>query len=262
MRIHFLPILLAASATATAQDSLDEVVVTGRKIEHYQATDALTGTKSNALLRDLPITVSVVPHQLIEDRAISRLGEALDNVAGAQRKQGYGGVENFGAYLRGFDSSFLTLRDGIRDYGFYTLRDPANVERFEVLKGPGSVLYGAVYPGGITNTITKKPVVKRVDAEEFDKLRADKKNVILDVRSEAEFKAGHIPGATNIDVNGPDFAEKVAKLDKGKTYLVHCAAGRRSANACGKLEGMGFTSLFDLAPGFKGWEKAGKPVEK
>jgi len=108
----------------------------------------------------------------------------------------------------------------------------------------------------------KKSVVKRVDAEEFDKLRADKKNIILDVRTEAEFKAGHIPGATNIDVNGPDFAEKVAKLDKSKTYLVHCAAGRRSANACGKLEGMGFTRLFDLAPGFKGWEKAGKPVEK
>jgi iron complex outermembrane recepter protein len=138
-------------------DQLDEVIVTGRKIEHYQATDALTGTKSNALLRDLPITVSVVPHELVEDRSIVRLGEALDNVPGAQRKQGYGGVENFGAFLRGFDASFLTLRNGIRDYGFYTLRDTANVERFEVLKGPGSVLYGAVYPGGITNTITKKP---------------------------------------------------------------------------------------------------------
>ena len=110
--------------------------------------------------------------------------------------------------------------------------------------------------------VEKKPVVKRVDAEEFDKLRADRKNVVLDVRTEAEFKAGHIPGATNIDVNGPDFAGKVARLDKSKTYLVHCAAGRRSAQACGKLEAVGFTNLFDLAPGFKGWEKAGKAVEK
>ena len=108
----------------------------------------------------------------------------------------------------------------------------------------------------------KKSAVKRVDVEEFDKLRADKKNVIIDVRTEVEFKEGHIPGATNIDVNGPDFAEKIAKLDKSKTYLVHCAAGRRSATACGKLETVGFTNLFDLAPGFKGWEKAGKPVEK
>lgn len=174
LSVGVIPWLVSALAAAQAAESLppserlEEVTVTGRKIEHYLATDALTGTKSNALLRDLPITVSVVPHDLVEDRAIARLGEALDNIAGAQRKQGYGGVENFGAFLRGFDASFLTLRNGIRDYGFYTLRDTANVERFEVLKGPGSVLYGAVYPGGITNTITKKPVAQplaRIDVE-------------------------------------------------------------------------------------------------
>ncbi len=108
----------------------------------------------------------------------------------------------------------------------------------------------------------KKTVVKRVDVEEFDKLRADKKNVVLDVRTESEFKTAHIPGAINIDVNAGDFDEKAAKLDKGKTYLVHCAAGGRSARASKKLEGMGFKELYDLAPGFKGWEKAGKPVEK
>jgi iron complex outermembrane receptor protein len=177
--------LLAASiaaaqtpASVEASGRLEEVTVTGRKIEHYLATDALTGTKSNALLRDLPVTVSVVPHDLVKDRGIVRLGEALDNVAGAQRKQGYGGVENFGAFLRGFDASFLTLRNGIRDYGFYTLRDTANVERFEVLKGPGSVLYGAVYPGGITNTITKKPVAEpradiSLEAGSYERYRAE-----------------------------------------------------------------------------------------
>ena len=104
--------------------------------------------------------------------------------------------------------------------------------------------------------------VKRVDVEEFDQLRADKSNVVLDVRTEKEFKAGHIPGAVHIDINSPDFDEKVGKLDKNKTYLVHCAAGGRSARACKKLEGVGFKELYDLAPGFRGWEKAGKVVEK
>ena len=107
---------------------------------------------------------------------------------------------------------------------------------------------------------TAKP--KRVEVEEFDKLRQNKANVLIDVRTEKEFKAGHIPGAINIDVRSPDFAEKTAKLDKSKTYLVNCAVGGRSATACGKLAQEGFTNLFDLAPGFKGWEKAGKPVEK
>ena len=110
--------------------------------------------------------------------------------------------------------------------------------------------------------VTPAPAAKRVEVEEFDKLRQNKANVVLDVRTEREFKDGHIPGAINIDVKAPDFAEKSAKLDKSKTYLVHCAAGGRSATACGKLSQAGFTNLFDLAPGFHGWEKAGKPVEK
>ena len=46
---------------------------------------------------------------------------------------------------------------------------------------------------------------KRIEVEEFDKLRAAKTNIVLDVRTEKEFKAGHIPGAVLIDVNAPDF---------------------------------------------------------
>ena len=112
------------------------VVVTGQPVENYLAQDALTGTRAPALLKDLPLSVSVVPQELIEDRGITYLGEALDSVSGAQRKLGYGGTQNFGAFIRGFDQSYLTLRNGLRDFGFYSLRDIANVERFEVLKGP------------------------------------------------------------------------------------------------------------------------------
>src|SRR3954447_6465165 len=75
---------------------------------------------------------------------------------------------------------------------------------------------------------------KNLDVQQFEKLRADTNNVVLDVRTKKEFDAGHMPGATNIDVNAPDFDQKVAKLDKNKTYLVHCAAGKRSARACEK----------------------------
>jgi len=104
--------------------------------------------------------------------------------------------------------------------------------------------------------------VKRVGVEEYDKLRGDTNNVVLDVRSKAEFEKGHIPRAINIDVNSLKFDESVAKLDTNKTYLVNCAVGMRSARACKKMEGKGFKQLYDLAPGFDGWKKAGKPVEK
>lgn len=163
-----------------ANDSvqLEKYLVVGQPIESYRATDALTGTKTGALLLDLPLSLNVVPRQLIEDRRITFLGEALDNVSGAQRKLGYGGVQNFGSIIRGFDSGFVTLRNGFRDFGFYTLRDTANVERFEVLKGPASILYGNLQPGGITNTMTKQPLATprrtaTVIAGDFDFYRGE-----------------------------------------------------------------------------------------
>ncbi len=104
--------------------------------------------------------------------------------------------------------------------------------------------------------------IRKVGVDEYDRLRSKTNTVLLDVRSAAEFEKGHIPGATNIDINLPQFAEKVGALDKGKTYLVNCAVGMRSARACKRMETLGFTNLVDLGPGFDGWQKAGKPVKK
>lgn len=103
---------------------------------------------------------------------------------------------------------------------------------------------------------------KNVAPEEFERLTQQPKHVILDVRTAKEFSAGHIKGAINIDVNAPDFQEKVGELDKDSTYLVHRAAGGRSVTACEALNSRRFQSLFNLEGGFKAWTKAGKPVEK
>ena len=103
---------------------------------------------------------------------------------------------------------------------------------------------------------------KNVGVEEFDKLRMNKTNVVLDVRTPKEFSDGHIPGAINIDWNGPDFEKKALALDKTKTYLVHCAAGVRSAKASERLAKLNFTSVINLEPGFNAWAKASKPIEK
>jgi phage shock protein E len=111
----------------------------------------------------------------------------------------------------------------------------------------------------------KPPVpktVKNVSVDEFDKLRANKNSLVLDVRTPREFASGHIPGAINIDYNAPDFSKKVNELDKSKTYLVHCAGGVRSAKACTAMDKVAFPHLVNLEPGFKAWEKAGKPVAK
>ena len=59
-----------------------------------------------------------------------------------------------------------------------------------------------------------RPSVKNVGVEEFDKLRADKKNVVLDVRTPEEFAKGHIPGAVNLNVNAPDFQSIIITYQK------------------------------------------------
>jgi len=109
---------------------------------------------------------------------------------------------------------------------------------------------------------TVSGTTRRIGIEEYEKLRTNTNAVVLDVRSKAEFEKGRIPGAINIDINSTRFPEAVGVLDKSKPYLVNCAVGMRSAKACKKMETLGFTNLFDLAPGFDGWKKAGKPVEK
>jgi len=110
----------------------------------------------------------------------------------------------------------------------------------------------------------RKEVARHVNVgvAEFAKLREKRDSVVLDVRSAEEFQSGHIPGALNVDVNSSGFREKIAKLDKSKTYLVHCAAGVRSVKACKILAPLKFEKLVNLEGGFNAWEKAGQPVEK
>lgn len=104
---------------------------------------------------------------------------------------------------------------------------------------------------------------KNVSLAEFEKLRKDTNNVVvLDVRSKKEFDAGHVPGATNIDVNATDFEQRVAKLDRKKTYLVHCAAGVRSVKAANKMADLDFAKLINFGGGYRAWEKAGNKGEK
>lgn len=97
----------------------------------------------------------------------------------------------------------------------------------------------------------------------FDKLRRSNTNaVVLDVRTPEEYAAGHLHGAVLLNFRSPDFTNQLARLDKTKTYLVHCAAGGRSAKACEKMHTLGFSRIVNLEGGLTAWQEAGKPVEK
>ena len=107
-----------------------------------------------------------------------------------------------------------------------------------------------------------EPPFKNVGVAEFENLRKNTNNVVLDVRSKKEFDAGHIPGAKNIDANAPDFEQRVAKLDRGRKYLIHCASGRRSVKAANKLAELKFKDLVNFEGGYNAWQKAGNKGQK
>lgn len=85
--------------------------------------------------------------------------------------------------------------------------------------------------------------------------------VVLDVRTPAEFAAGHLPGAVNADFRSPDFQAQAGTLARGKSYLVYCRTGHRSGLALPILQHLGFTGLYHLEGGITAWQRERLPLE-
>jgi phage shock protein E len=128
--------------------------------------------------------------------------------------------------------------------------------------GPAEVLPKLQRHANALSPVADVTGFKNLSVADFAKMAADKQNVVLDVRTAKEFKAGHLAGALNLDVTAADFEQKAAALDKSKTYLVHCASGVRSERACKKMTQLDFPHLYNLPGGYKAWVAAGEPVEK
>jgi rhodanese-related sulfurtransferase len=93
-------------------------------------------------------------------------------------------------------------------------------------------------------------------------LKNDKKLVILDVRTPAEFKEGHIKGAINIDIRQPDAFGQIDKLDHKAKYIVHCRTNHRSQVAVDHMVKNGFKTVYQMMDGSVGWGQNGLPMEK
>ena len=86
--------------------------------------------------------------------------------------------------------------------------------------------------------------------------------VLVDVREESEWNAGHIPGATHLGkgVIERDVEQKIP--DTGQEIVLYCGGGFRSALAAEALEKMGYTNVISMDGGWRGWKEKGYPVEK
>jgi iron complex outermembrane receptor protein len=148
------------ATTVQEPDEEIEVIATGQAEEDgYDAEEATTATRTDTPLRDIPQSIQVVPQEVLEDQGVTRIGDALRNVSGVTiQRDRSNASDRFN--IRGFDNS-RTLRNGFRSgniSGNTINISPNVVEQIEVLKGPASVLYGQVEPGGVVNYVTKKPL--------------------------------------------------------------------------------------------------------
>ena len=95
-----------------------------------------------------------------------------------------------------------------------------------------------------------------------DTLAALPDEQLLDVRTPAEYRSGHLPQATLMNFREDGFEEKLAQLDKDQPVMVYCAGGGRSHQAAAMLEKLGFQKVYELEGGMKNWVDSGEAVEK
>jgi catecholate siderophore receptor len=124
-------------------------------VKGYNATRSSTFTKTDTPLKEVPASVTVVPAELMKDQAMQSMGDVFRYVPGVLMHQGEGNRDQ--VILRGISTTADFYVDGIRDDA-QVFRDLYNLERVEVLKGTGGMIFGRGGAGGVVNRVTKKPV--------------------------------------------------------------------------------------------------------
>lgn len=104
-------------------------------------------------------------------------------------------------------------------------------------------------------------VARDISDVELLALMSERPNLLLlDVRTDREWNAGHIEGACFLDFLEDDFPARAQALPKDRPIAVYCAAGGRSADAMAFLTQHGYKEVYNLRDGFYGWEDAGRDV--
>ncbi|OEE56132.1 TonB-dependent siderophore receptor, partial [Vibrio splendidus] len=199
------PTALAVALVITSgmvQANEDEtVVVIGQQLEDssigpdfsYVGLSSRTATKTDVAIGETPRAISIVTREQMDDRASISIADALQYTPSIQAN--YFGEDNKQDWfvIRGFEQANSGLyQDGTRLYssGFYSWQiDPFGLERVEVLRGPGSALYGQTPPGGVINVVSKRPQFDGGSGQfAIEYGTDDRKQISLDVNSEVNDK--------------------------------------------------------------------------
>ena len=148
------------SAASDEPIVLPEFNVAGTN-DGWVATNALSGTRTNMNLRELPRSIQVVTSEFMNDIGALTLTDATDFMSGITNVGNQDQANDNNTYqVRGFRQN-KPYRNGMREPFAGMLFDSATMDRVEVLKGPSSLLAGVAEPGGMLNSISKAPRPKQ-----------------------------------------------------------------------------------------------------
>lgn len=116
-------------------------------------------------------------------------------------------------------------------------------------------------PGFLKLVESVLPTVREVDVAEARR-RAAEGAILVDVREDREWEAGHARGAMHIGkgVIERDIERKIP--DAGAEVILYCGGGFRSALAADSLRKMGYRNVASMAGGWRAWEAAGGEIEQ
>ncbi|HEX3150386.1 MAG TPA: rhodanese-like domain-containing protein [Gemmataceae bacterium] len=97
-------------------------------------------------------------------------------------------------------------------------------------------------------------------ADVKQRLDAGDKFVLVDVREESEWAAGHAAGAVHLSKGVIERDVETKIPDKATPLVLYCGGGFRSALVADNLQKMGYTNVISMDGGWRGWTQAGMPV--
>jgi len=100
--------------------------------------------------------------------------------------------------------------------------------------------------------------IPQVLASDLEKSLSHGAVTLIDVRNDAEWESGHIPGAIHIPLGY--LADRMRDVPRAKPVVVQCAAGARSAIGASLIAASGVDRVINLIGGIGEWRKAGLPI--
>jgi rhodanese-related sulfurtransferase len=118
-------------------------------------------------------------------------------------------------------------------------------------------------PGFLQLVNDAKQRVKQCDIRDVKRrLDARETFVLVDVREESEFNAGHLPGAIHLGKGVIERDIERALPDQQAPIVLYCGGGFRSALAADSIQKMGYTSVVSMDGGWRAWNEAGYEIEE